>query len=88
MTLGSEKWRRPAMVFAVVGLLALAGYFLATNQQVREAFAASALAGNGASQSAGHGQDETGAESAHAGHAHGGDEPTVATTLWANQVDI
>ena len=88
MTLSSKKWRRPAMVFAVVGLLALAGYFLATNQQVREAFAARVLAGNGASQSAGHGQGEAGAEAAHGGHAHGGDEPSVKTTLWANKVDI
>jgi len=75
------------MVFAVVGL-ALAGYFLATNQKVREALAARALAGNGASQSAGHGHGEAGAESAHGGHAHGGDEPTVKTTLWAKKVDI
>jgi len=76
------------MVFALVGLLALAGYFLATNQQVREALAARALVRNGASQSAGHGQGEGGAESAQGGHAHGGDEPSVKTTLWANQVDI
>ena len=43
MTLSSKKWRRPAMVFTVAGLLALAGYFLATNQRVREAVAARLL---------------------------------------------
>ncbi|MHB8972706.1 MAG: efflux RND transporter periplasmic adaptor subunit [Pirellulaceae bacterium] len=83
MTLSSKKWRRLAMVSTVVGLLALAGYFLATNQQVREALEARALAGSVASQSAGHGQ---GAEAPHAGHGSG--EPTVKTTLWAKQVDI
>jgi hypothetical protein len=76
------------MVFAVVGLLALAGYFLATNQQFRDVLAERAWAGNGASQSAGHGQGEADAESALGGHAHGGDEPSVKTTLWANKVDI
>ncbi len=79
MTLSSKKWRRPAMVFAVVGLLALVGYFLATNQQVREALAARALASNGASQSAGHGQGEAGAESAHAA------TPTAATSPRSRQ---
>lgn len=88
MTMSSKKWRRPAMVFAVVGLLALAGYFLATNQQVREALAARILAGNGANESASHGHGEAGAESAHGDHGHGGDEPTVATTLWAKKLDI
>ena len=77
------KRKHPAMVFAVVGLLALVGFFLITNKQVREAFAAKASAGNGAGQPAGHG-----GETAHAGHGHGGDEPSVKTTLWANKVDI
>ena len=68
------------MVFAVVGLLALAGYFLATNRQVRlarRAWPATAAAAHG-----------HGGEAAHGGHAHGGDEPTVKTTLWANKIDI
>lgn len=86
MILNSKKWRRPAMVFAVVGLLALAGFFLASNQQVREAFATRVLASNGTGQPAGHGHGEEAGPGDH-GHAHG-DEPTVKTTLWANQVDI
>jgi len=85
MTVSSKKWLRPAMVSAVVGLLALAGYFLASNQQVREALAARVLASNGAGQPAGHGHGE---EAGHGDHGHGGDEPTVKTTLWANKVDI
>ncbi|MHB0958822.1 MAG: efflux RND transporter periplasmic adaptor subunit [Pirellulaceae bacterium] len=85
MTLSSKKWRRLAVVSAVVGLLALAGYFLATNQQVRDALEARALAGSAASQSADHAQAAAGAEAA---HAHGSGEPTVKTTLWAKQVDI
>ena len=51
-------------------------------------FSAKVLASNGASQSAGHGHGEAGAEAAHGGHGHGGDEPTVKTTLWANKIDI
>lgn len=85
MTVSSKKWLRPAMVSAVVGLLALAGYFLASNQQVREALAARVLASNGAGQPAGQGHGE---EAGHGDHGHGGDEPTVKTTLWANKVDI
>jgi multidrug efflux pump subunit AcrA (membrane-fusion protein) len=46
------------------------------------------LAGNGAGQPAGQGHGEAPGEAAHAGHGHGGDEPTVKTTLWANQIDI
>jgi multidrug efflux pump subunit AcrA (membrane-fusion protein) len=76
------------MVVAVVGLLALAGYFLATNPQVRAAVAAKISAGNAAGQPAGHGHGEAPAEAAHGGHAHGGDEPTVRTTLWANKIDV
>jgi multidrug efflux pump subunit AcrA (membrane-fusion protein) len=76
------------MVVAVVGLVALAGYVLATNPQVRAALAAKVLAGNSAGQPAGPGHGEAPAEAAHAGHGHGGDEPTVKTTLWAKQIDI
>ena len=76
------------MVFAAVGLLVLAGYFLATNQQVREAVAARVLAGNGTGQSASHAHGEASAEAAHGGHSHGSEEPTVKTTLWANKLDI
>jgi len=85
MTLSSKKWRRPAIACAVVGVLALAGYIVATNQQVRDAFEARVMAGSTASQSADHGQAEGGEEAA---HAHGNGEPTVQTTLWAKQVDI
>jgi multidrug efflux pump subunit AcrA (membrane-fusion protein) len=72
------------MVCAVVGLLAVAGYFLATNGQIRAAFAASSATGTAAQQSA----EGAHAESADGGHGHGGDEPTVKTTLWGNQIDI
>jgi multidrug efflux pump subunit AcrA (membrane-fusion protein) len=85
MALSSKKWLRPATVFAVVGLLALAGYFLASNQQVREALAAKVWAGNGAGEAA---HAEHGAEAGHEDHGHGGEAPTVRTTLWAEQVDI
>ena len=85
MTLSSKKWRRPAIVCAVVGVLALAGYFVATNQQVRDALEARAMAGSATSQSADHAQAAAGAEAV---HAHGSGEPTVKTTLWAKQVDI
>ncbi|MEN6498109.1 MAG: efflux RND transporter periplasmic adaptor subunit [Thermoguttaceae bacterium] len=86
----SRKWVRPVVVFAVVGLLAVAGYLLATNRQVREALVAKVLTGNGASQPAAHSHGEASVEAAHGdhGHGHGGDEPTVKTTLWADKVDI
>ena len=38
MTLNSKKWSRPAMVIAAVGLLAVVGYFLATNQRITGCF--------------------------------------------------
>ncbi len=88
MAPSSRKWRRSAMVFAVVGLLALAVYFLSVNPQVRVALATRVLAGNTSSQPTGHRNGEAKAEAAHGGHSHGGDEPTVKTTLWANQIDI
>ena len=85
MTLSSKKWRRSAVVCTVVGVLVLAGYFVATNQQVRDAFEARVMAGSTASQLADHTQAAAGGEAA---HAHGSGEPTVKTTLWAKQVDI
>jgi RND family efflux transporter MFP subunit len=85
MALSSNKWLRPATALAVVGLLASAGYFLASNQQVREALAAKAWAGNDAGEAA---HAEHGAEAGHEDHGHGGEAPTVRTTLWAEQVDI
>lgn len=88
MTNSSKNWLLPATVFAVVGLLVLAGYFLAANPKIREAFAAKISAANAAGQHGGHGHGEAPAEAAHGGHSHGGDEPTVRTTIWANQIDI
>ena len=41
-----------------------------------------------ASQSAGHGQWRSRRGSGARGHGHGGDEPTVKTTLWAKKIDI
>jgi multidrug efflux pump subunit AcrA (membrane-fusion protein) len=85
MIFTSEKWRRAAMAIAVIGLLALAGYYLATNRQLRETLVAKVFAGNGANHPAGPGQAK---EAAHGGHGHGSEEPTVKTTLWASKVDI
>ena len=86
MTLSSKKWSRPALAIAAVGLLAVVGYFVATNQRITGMFSTTALASNEAGHAAGHG--EATAEPAHGGHGHGGDEPTVKTTLWANKIDI
>jgi multidrug efflux pump subunit AcrA (membrane-fusion protein) len=84
MALSVKKWSRLAMVLAGLGLLALAVSYLANTRQVREFLEGRAQAGNGGS----HGHGTGGAESAHGDHGHGGDEPTVKTTLWANKIDI
>jgi membrane fusion protein, heavy metal efflux system len=84
MTPSSKKWSRPALAIAAVGLLAVIGYVTATNQRITGMFSTKALASNEAAHATGHGP----AEPAHTGHGHGGDQPTVKTTLWANKIDI
>jgi multidrug efflux pump subunit AcrA (membrane-fusion protein) len=88
MALNSKKWLRPAIAVAVIGLLASSGYYLSTNPQVRAALAARVAAAKSTSQATGNDHGAANAEAAQGGHAHGGDEPTVRTTLWANQIDI
>ncbi|MHB8899139.1 MAG: efflux RND transporter periplasmic adaptor subunit [Thermoguttaceae bacterium] len=88
MTLISRKSLIAAAVVVVVGLSAWAAYFLATHPRVRESLAARVWGNSLTSPPSAHDHGETGGEDAHAGHGHGGDEPTVATTLWANKVDI
>jgi membrane fusion protein, heavy metal efflux system len=85
MTLNSKhKWSRPALALAAVGLLAVVGYLVATNQRVTGIFSTTASANHEAGQATGHGH----AEPAHGGHGHGGDQATIKTTLWAEKIDI
>lgn len=85
MSLSFNKWRRPAVGVAVIGLAIAVGYVLVSNRQMIGAFATAGLAGKVAGPAAAQGHGET----AHGhGHSHGGDEPTVKTTLWANKIDI
>lgn len=84
MTLRSKKWSRPALAIAALGLLAVVGYFVATSQRVTGMFSTTALASNAAGHAANHGPSEP----AHSGHGHGGDQPTIKTTLWAEKIDI
>ena len=76
-----KKWRRPALVLTSVGLVVVVGCFAASSQTVRAMFAGGALA----STTPGSAANST--ETGH-GHAHGGDAPSVKTTLWASKVDI
>jgi membrane fusion protein, heavy metal efflux system len=84
---GKNMWR-PALVFTAVGLLAAVVYFLVNNQQIRAMFATGAQAGATAGDLAGHGA--AGAEATHpaGAHSHGGDAPSVKTTLWADKLDV
>ena len=82
MNLNTLKWRRPALAILVIGLLGVAGYSLANSQQIREMFRPSS--GSVASSE----QGQTAVAAAHGDHGHGGDEPTIKTTLWAKKIDI
>ena len=84
MKLESKNLWRPALVITSVGLLAAIVYFSVNNQQIRAIFASGAQAGTTASESAGHGAATTQASPAAGAHAHGGDAPSVKTTLWAD----
>jgi membrane fusion protein, heavy metal efflux system len=86
MTLSSRKWTRPTLAIAAVGLLVVVAYFAATSQRITGMSSTKALASNEAGHSAGHGEAK--AEPAHAGHGHGGDQPSIKTTLWAEKIDI
>ncbi len=81
MNLNNVKWRRAASAILAIGLLALVGYFWANGRQM-------VRANNVSGQAAEHGH--AAAEAAHGGgaHGHGGDQPTVKTTLWADKIDI
>ena len=76
-----RRWR-----LRQVGLLVVVGYFVATSQRVTGMFSTKALASSEAGHAASHGPAT--AEPAHAGHGHGGDQPTIKTTLWAEKIDI
>ena len=87
MALNSKKWSRPALAIAAVGLLVVrSGILWRPANGLQEMFSTKALASNEAGHAAGHG--EATAEPAHAGHGHGGDQPTIKTTLWAEKIDI
>lgn len=82
MGISSKKWWQPAIGVAAVGLVIAVGYVVVSNRQIF---------GPGASPSSsadGHGEAK--GEAAHSGHAHGhgGDQPTIKTTLWAKKIDI
>jgi membrane fusion protein, heavy metal efflux system len=87
MASSSQKWLRPIVVMAVVGLMAWAGFYWMNDPQLRTVLAANVFGSNAPSTSAGAGHDHADAPGA-AAHSHGGGEPTVKTTLWAAQVDI
>jgi multidrug efflux pump subunit AcrA (membrane-fusion protein) len=76
MSLSSKKWWQPAIGVAAVGLVVVVGYILVGNRHIIGA-SATAASSHAASPAA-----------AHAGHGHGGEEPTIKTTLWAKKIDI
>ncbi|HEY4759591.1 MAG TPA: hypothetical protein VIH42_03325, partial [Thermoguttaceae bacterium] len=88
MKLNVRNWRRPVLVLSAIGLLAAVGYFLTSSQQIKNILSTGVWASNGSGQEIGHELSETNAELAHGGHGHGGEEPTVKTTLWADKIDI
>jgi membrane fusion protein, heavy metal efflux system len=83
MALNFKQWPRPAVVLAAVGLLAVVGYFVAGGHWTA-GMSSTAVASSEAGHAAGQGPSE----SAHGGHAHGGEGPTVKTTLWAEKIDV
>ncbi|NQU25847.1 MAG: efflux RND transporter periplasmic adaptor subunit [Candidatus Nealsonbacteria bacterium] len=81
MTLSERTWQRPVLILAGIGLVVAVGYFLIGGERLK-AFVAGATPDHAESD------DSTAHGGGHAGHGHGGGEPTVAVTLWADQVDI
>jgi membrane fusion protein, heavy metal efflux system len=88
MELDRKNLWRPALVITVVGLLAAVVYLSVSNPKIRGIFASGAQAGTTVSESSGHGAATAEASHGAGAHAHGGDAPSVKTTLWANQLDI
>ncbi len=80
MAFSEKTWRRPALGLLTIGLvLAVAYCFGGTDQLIRYLTPNTASAGAGA-------HDDHEGESEH-DHGHS-DEPTVATTIWADQTDV
>jgi cobalt-zinc-cadmium efflux system membrane fusion protein len=82
MNFNTKKWRNSALAILAIGLLGAGGYLLANSQQGMKILRAGRVSG----ESSEHGH--AAAETAHDGHGHGGDQPTVKTTLWAEKIDI
>ncbi|NQT17860.1 MAG: hypothetical protein HQ582_34220, partial [Planctomycetes bacterium] len=82
------SWRRVVGVAAVVALLIGIGLVVANYNHAGEFIArfTPGVQDSGHSPDDGHdhGEDAPG----HGGHAYGGDGPTVATTVWAEQADV
>jgi membrane fusion protein, heavy metal efflux system len=88
MKTDSRGFWRPALVIASIGLVAILAFFVLSSPRIRALFAIGPQVEAAAGGAAGHGA--AGAEAGHAAgaHSHGGDAPSVKTTLWAKQIDI
>lgn len=82
------SWRRVVGVAAVVALLVGIGLVVANYNHAAEFIARLAPGGQHSAHSPDDGHDHGEGAPAHGGHAHGGDGPTVATTVWAEQADV
>ncbi|MBC8870416.1 MAG: efflux RND transporter periplasmic adaptor subunit [Planctomycetes bacterium] len=83
MRLLDKRWRRPAWGLLTVGVVVAIGYCVGSAEQFKRFLLSSTTSADTAAQ------DNHDGESEHDhGHGHAGDEPTVATTIWAEKADI
>ncbi|MHB1036243.1 MAG: efflux RND transporter periplasmic adaptor subunit [Pirellulales bacterium] len=81
MTVGNTKWRRSTTTLAAIAAAAIFGCFLLGADRIKAALFPAA---NAAAQ-AGHAAEPAAGSAA---HAHGGDAPSVKTTIWNKQLDV
>jgi len=82
------SWRRIFGVVAVVALMVGIGLVVANYNHAAEFIARLAPGGRDSGHSPDDGHDHGEGAPSHGGHAHGGDGPTVATTVWAEKADV